>query len=427
MASFLDFIRRPFTRRVAPTVPALPPGDLPLSPPPQTQQRWYQSDLDSAERQADQGDLATAARLMRSARRDGIYSGVLSTRTGGLVRLPRRIKGDQTLVEELESRHDAAVSVLDELAPASELARLAADGIELGIGVAELVAVEGRDHPVLVRRDPEWLLYRWAENRWYYRSTQGLLPIVPGDGRWVLHCPGGRSAPWNAGLWKAIGRAWIRKTHAEEGRDAWQAGLANPAIVVRNPAGASDNVISAWIRKIAQWGRKSVFQLPAGFDISLLESNGRGADSFRESIQDSNEEFIVAVCGQTVTTDGGAGFSNASIHSAIRADLIKETADALAYTINTQVLPVYAWLRYGDDAPAHPVTIEWDVTPPRDRSAEAASLVQLGTAIASLDAALAAHGVQVDAAQLLATWGLPTRPTDPAPVISLAPRKALSS
>jgi hypothetical protein len=201
-------------------------GQLGLQP--FTRTRWYLRDLESAEVSADAGDLSNAARIMRSARKDGVYSGVLSTRTGGLVRLPKRFRGDSEIIEQLDRAADDTRGVFDEMCPATELALLAADGLELGVGVAELVPVVGREFPLLVRLDPEWLWYQWSQNQWYYRSIAGMIPIVPGDGRWVLHMPGGRVSPWQHGIWRAVGRAYIRKEHANYHKDNWEAKRARP-------------------------------------------------------------------------------------------------------------------------------------------------------------------------------------------------------
>lgn len=380
-----------------------------LAPLSTSQTRWYLSDLEAGEQAADLGDISIAARLMRSARKDGIYSGVLSTRTGGLVRLPKRFRGDSEIVGELELGHDSVRSKFDEMFPPTELALLAADGLGLGVGVGELVPVEGRDFPVFVRLDPEFLWYRWSENRWYYRSIAGLLPITPGDGRWILHTPGGRMVPWQHGIWRAIGRAYIRKEHAALHKDNWEAKLANPARVAVAPQGASEPQKDSWFKSVMAWGVNTVFGLTPGYDVKLLESNGRGFESFNKTIADQNTEMIIAVAGQTVTVDGGAGFQNSDIHKSIRADLIKETADGLAYTINTQGIPAYVAGKYGEAALDRAVVIEWDVTPPKDRNSEATSMVTAANAITLLTAALAGQGQMLDVAALCSRFGIPVK------------------
>lgn len=383
-----------------------------LSQQPFTQTRWYLSHLEDAEHQADVGLLEKAARLMRSARKDGIFAGVLSTRTGGLVRLPKRFRGAPEIIAALELGHDSVRSVFDEMFPPQELALLAADGLLLGVGIGELMPVPGRDFPVLVRHDPEFLTYRWAENRWYYRSVVGLLPITPGDGRWILHTPGGRMAPWQNGLWRAIGRAYIRKEHAALHKDNWEAKLANPARVAVAPQGASEPQKDSWFRSVMAWGVNTVFGLTPGYDVKLLESNGRGYESFDGTIASQEREMVIAVAGQVVTTDGGAGFQNSDIHKSIRADLIKETADSLAYTINTQGIPQWVVKRFGEEALEQSAIVEWDVTPPKDRSSEAAALVQIATAITQLTAALREHAIdgkpmQLDVSALATRFGVP--------------------
>jgi hypothetical protein len=396
-----------------------------IQPIPVTPTRWYLSDLESAEIQADQGQIRLAAQLMRAAFRDGVLAGVMSTRTSGLVRLPKQFSGNPEIIEGLEQGSTVeARSVFDEMCPASELASLVRDGETLGVGVAELVPVEGRDYPVLVRLDPEFLFYVWSENRWYFRSIAGMIPIVPGDGRWVLHTPGGRIAPWQSGLWRALGRAYIRKEHANLHKDNWEGKLANPARVAVSPQGASEEQTQSWFRSVLAWGVNTVFGMKPGYDVKLLESNGRGHESFEKTIADQNNEFIMAVCGQTVTTDGGSGFANADIHRSIRADLIKATADALAYTINTQVLPQYVVAHFGEDALANGVTIAWDVAPPKDKTAEATVLTSAAGAIKALTEALTTSGRTVDVDALCTRFGVPlvrAAQAAPAPVADVVP------
>lgn len=378
-----------------------------LQPLPVSKTRWHLSELEAAEHAADVGDLSLAARLMRAFRKDGTFAGVLSTRTGGLVRLPKRFRGMPEIVSQLELGHDSIRSVFDEMFPPSELALLAADGVLLGVGVAELVPVQGRDYPVLVRLDPEFLSFRWTENRWYYRSVVGNLPITPGDGRWVLHAPGGRIAPWQHGLWRAVGRAWIDKEHARLHKANWEGKLANPARVAVSPQGAGEQQKQSWFRQVMAWGVNTVFGVTPGYDVKLLESNGRGFECFNTTIELSNRDMIIAVAGQEVTTDGGAGFQNSDIHKSIRADLIKETADGLAYTLNTQGIPPYVVNVFGPEALQMSAVVEWDVTPPKDRTADASAMVTAAQALSQLADAFEKFGRKIDADAFALRFGIP--------------------
>jgi hypothetical protein len=377
-----------------------------IAPLPTTQTRWYISDLESASKAADGGDLSTAARMYRAFRRDGVLSGLLSTCTDGMVRLPKRFSGDKDQVQALSPRNGTR-SVFDEMCPPAELALLAADGRVLGVGVAELVPVEGRNYPVLRRLEPEFLKYRWNEGRWYYQSVAGLLPITPGDGRWVLHCPGGHSSPWQFGLWHALGRAWIFKEHALLHRFNYSSKLANPARAAVAPAGATEAQRVGFLTGLIQWGINTVFELPAGWDVKIVESNGRGFEVFKEEIESSDNEIMIALAGQVVTTTGGTGFANADIHKSIRADIIQSIADALAYTVNTQILPAWSIANYGIDSLETRAIVEWDVAPPKERNSEATSLNQAAIAAKAWREELAFYGRTPDIDQITTKFGVP--------------------
>jgi hypothetical protein len=405
-----------------------------ISPLPMTRTRWYLEDLEAAEHAADAGDLSMAAQLVNAYGRDGTLAGVRSTRTNGLVMLPKRFRGRKDMVDALQAGGNVARSVFDEMFPATELAKLAADGVDLGVGVAELVPVEGRAHPVMVRLDPQFLYYRWNENRWYYRSFVGLLPITPGDGRWILHTPGGRMAPWRSGLWRGLGRAYIRKDHAAMYKDNWESKLAHPARVATAPAGATEEQRKGWFRRVMAWGVNTVFSLPVGYNVALLESNGRGWESFDKTIAAQNAEIIVALAGQTVTTDGGSGFANADIHKTIRADLIKSDGGGLAHTISTQGLPQWVLMMFGEAALGECATVEWDTAPAKDRAAEALALVGIANAIKGLTEAIAQASVadeadrpRLDLGALLTRFGVPVEsPIDPAASAANDDRPGLS-
>lgn len=382
-----------------------------LQPLPSTRLRWYLSDLETAQRQADSGNLRMASQLYRAMRRDGMIAGLLGTRSAGLVRLPKRFYGDPEVAAALMANNGTR-SVFDEMFPPAELAMLAADGVALGVGIAEMVPVEGREYPVMVRLDPENLVYLWTRNLWYFKSVAGLLEIHPGDGRWILHLPGARMTPWNAGLWPAMGRAFINKEHAISSRANYSAKLANPARVATAPLGASEVERKNFFKRLMAWGLNSVFDLPIGWDVKLLESNGIGIKVFQSEIDTSNEELQVAICGQVVTTTGGTGFVSSSMFRAIRQDLIKSDGEALAYTINTQGIPIYLVTMYGDDAlETRFTTVQWDTSTPTELATEATTLSTVGGAISSLREVLAGVGRELDVDKLCTRFAIPLKST----------------
>ena len=382
-----------------------------LQPNVTTHLRWYLADLEAAQASADAGNLSSAAQLYNAFRRDGVLAGLLGTRTNGLVRLPKRFYGQKEIADQLRAKNGSR-SVFDEMLPPSELALLAADGVALGVGVAELVPVEGREYPVLIRLDPEFLQFRWTESRWYFRSVAGLLPITPGDGRWVLHVPGGRVSPWRSGLWPALGEAFINKQHAKFRRANYAGKLANPARVAVAPNGATEDQRLDFLKKLIAWGTNTVFALPAGWDAKLVESNGKGWEVFEAEISTSDREYMIGLAGQVVSTEGGSGFISENLFRTVRQDLIAGDAEGLAYTVNTQCLPGWIVQRWGIDAIESGTGVEWDADEPKDKASEASTWQTLGTALGALREQLAAAGRSVNLDEVATRFGIPLDPTD---------------
>jgi hypothetical protein len=369
-----------------------------LSPLPVNRTRWLQADIETALHRASNGDLSICGQLHRAYQIDGVLQGIHSTRSGGLVRLPKTFHGTAKAVAALKGS-EGQPGAFARYFPQAELEHL-------GIGVGQFVEAERDRNPQLVRLDPEFLTYRLSEDRWYYRSLEGLLPITPGDGRWVLHTPRGRLEPWHRGIWRALARAYVSKDAAILYRENYASKLCNPARVAVSPQGATEGQKQSWWRAVMAWGVNSVFGVTPGYDVKLLESNGRGYEVFKDMIEAADREFAVVIAGQVVTTDGGAGFQNSNIHKTIRSDLIQGDGNALAETLNTQALPAVVHDLCGPDEEGH---VAWDTRPPSDLTASAASLSATAGAINALTEALAKHKLEPDVPAILAQYGIPVR------------------
>ena len=388
-----------------------------LQPIPFTKSHWFQADLESAVHASDAGDMTIVGQLWRSMKRDGYISGLSETRTAGLIALPKRWRGNEALVAKLRADSSGTRSYFEDLCPTSELAQIAADGLACGVGVGEMLPVRGRNFPKLVRQDPEFLRFRWNEQRWYYQSVAGPVPVTPGNG-WVLHTPGGIIAPWQSGLWPSLGRAFVTKEHAMLHRGNFSGKLANPARLAFAPQGATEEQRVGFLSRLIAWGINSVFELPPGWDAKLLESNGRGWEVFGAEIDTANQEIMIALAGQFVTVTGGTGFANADIHETIRADLIKRTGDAVAHTVNTQILPQWA---FGEDEDSldDPPRFEWDTSPPQDQKAQADAMGAGADALKKLHAVLTDLGIKLDAHEITSRFGWPILEGKPDAVAAL--------
>jgi hypothetical protein len=378
-------------------------GQLQMLPTSQT--RWLMADLEAATMQADRGDMTLIGRLSRSMRRDGEISGLLKTRTSGLIALPKRFRGNGEMIELLQAENSSR-SMFDEMLPPGELAAFTGDLVKLGLAVGELVPVQGRKFPLFIRLEPEYLRYIPIEGRWYYNSVAGMLPIQPGDGRWVM-ATAGKLNPWQLGDWHSLGRAFIVKEHAMLARSNFSRALANPARVAKTMKGSSETERAEVVQKLLAWGYNTTIALPEGWDADILETTGRGWEVFDKEIESANNEIMIALAGQIVTTTGGSGFANADIHRTIRADLIRETADIISHCINTQVFPPWAVALFGARAYDDLVRVSWDTAPPADRVVEAESLSKAAGAIVSLTEAVTAAGYELDTEEILRRFGVP--------------------
>jgi hypothetical protein len=384
----------------------------PLAPPPkrkkrrssrqpQTVTRWLQADVEAAQRKADMGDMRLAARLWRSLTRDGMIIGLLGTLTGGLVRLPKVWKGDADAIAYMQGV-EGERSNFERHFPAGELAKFAGDLRGMGVALAELL--ETPCGPVFCRLDPEYLRYRWYEDRWYYQTIDGEELVTPGDGRWIL-ATSARLEPWTNGLIWCLGRAYVSKEHSFFYRENWNAKLAHAARAAVSPAGATEGQRKGFLDRVIAWGVNTSFELPPGWDVRVIEANGRGYESFKETAQDANQEIMIAIAGQVVTVTGGTGFANADIHATIRSDIIDALGQSLGEVLDEQAIPHVLMGRVANTN----CSVRWDTRKPTNRKEEAEALTAAATAIGALVAQFKTLGIEIDALALAQRFNVPIK------------------
>lgn len=327
---------------------------------------WTPDDVLRAIAQASAGSLAKAADLWASIAADDHVRGVLSARTLGLLGLP--------LSWECDEPPDWYA-----LAPEAELDALLTWGLGLGVGFAH-IEPDGS----LVTWNARWFDRDYLTGQWYVTTSTGRYAL---DSTWIVFTPYGSSEPWYLGLWLSLAIPWLAKQFAIHDRARASEVFGSAMIVGHAPEGATDGQRKKWLLDLETLSRSSRIVLPEGYSLELLEAQGQTWGIYKDTIEWADDALTIAIAGQTVTTNGTAGFSSGDVHDRIARSLLRFTAEAFSTFLGRCYVPrVYGYCAYP----------RWAIDPPADIAAFADILAKLGAGITAFEAA-SKRRVDVDA------------------------------
>lgn len=378
---------------------------------------WTPGDVRAALLDADTGMMRRPALLVEAIMGDDRVQGVLSTRTHGLLGLPVSFYGDPDLVALLQGvkalgDQPAVPGDWAAMFPEAELAKLVSWGILLGVGLAERVPCEGRELgerevPAIKIWHPQFLRWQWDIDQWFLMTSEGEIPIDPGDRRWILYMPYGEHRPWAYGAWRPIAFAWVLKQFALHDRARHSEVCGSPARVGTAPQASSEPMRQRWLRDIRKMGRDNAVVLEEGYTLELVESVGQTWKIYEDQIEWADRAIAITLAGQAVTTEGTSGFSNGNIHAAIKQDLIQFTATSLSTCLFGQALVWWAADNFeGPVIAPHP---QWDTAPPVDKEKLAQAYKALGDGLTAILAAAAQAGItkKPDVIGIFAKFSIP--------------------
>lgn len=375
---------------------------------------WRPSDLKLAMQQADSGDLQMVGDWAETLLTDDRIRGVMDTRTLALLALPLSFVGDQDIAAELEG------DGIDEgwweiLHPESEVSQLVAYALIVGIGFARKVALEEGGH-TLEWWHPRWFSWRQDTQTWWVQTADSGYQEL--DDNWVVFAPYGNNRPWAKGLWRGLAFAWLLKQFALLDRSRNAEVHGSPMRIGVADAGATERQRKAWSAQLKALGRDTAMVLPPGYDLKLLEATAKTHEVYQAQVSWADTAITVIIAGQTVTTEGSAGFSDGKVQQSVAASLVRFTATALSRCLRRQSLASWVEERFPGKVAPRPV---WDTETNEERLARARSFLSLGEAVTKLDAALAPSGVRVDTSKMVAAWKIPVTQAAKSPAVVLAP------
>lgn len=382
---------------------------------------WNPKRVEAAGDMADGGNLTELADLVDTISRDDRVSGVMSTRTYGLLGLPVSFVGGSFEAREIlqgtseVDRQGEWYNMNDE----SELSKLLSWGIQLGVGLAQRIEqprVLGQRHKYKLRTwHPRWMQYQHYPSsdgaHWHVLTQEGRIPIVAGDGEWILFTPYGENRPWAEGSWRATAFPWMIKRYALEDRANYSEVLGSPIVVGTTGKGSTEKQRRLWLSQLVALGKSGKIVIPDGWKLELLEATGKAFELYSETQQWADAAMTVVLAGQLVTTEGTSGFSSGNIFDAIKQDFVRFDAERLASCLHKQSLEQWAMINFGSSADAP--WPQWQTKKPPNQDEQAKGLSSLGDAVAKLTASLAPYGYVPDVEKILSDYGVPAKKVEP--------------
>lgn len=376
-----------------------------LEPQPRPVSGWLPSKIKSAERQADNGDLALAADLCELLQADDRISGLIQT-LGLVAALPLSFlpPGSDEPSEVSKALDEDFWKFLPETTITQTIGWLRILGVAfLHVRSWDYDPESGRVLPQVEVWHPRNFKFDFSIRKWVLKGSNTI--VEPGDGRWVILTAFDRLRPWSTAPWRMISKFWLLKIFAVSDWGLYSNKNATGFLVAKSttPGGsATPEAKEQLTRDLQQLGRNGATALPEGFDLDLVESIARTHESYQKQIEMADLAFSIALTGNNLTTqvDGGS-HAAANVHERVTLSRIRSIAEALSTALRDQLLTWYVAWNFGAGAVApYPF---WDTRPPRSRADEAETLGKAATAIQQLLSA----GAPIDIVGVCELFGIP--------------------
>lgn len=399
---------------------------------------WTPEQRRSAIQMADAGTMIRAADLCDSMLGDDRVLSVYKTYANALVGCDLDFEDTEPFRGRSTTPSPLAKDLDDDwwtMFPEEELKKLLIWGDLLGLGIGQLVWPEGgkgRRVPRFTCWNPRFTRWSNADQQWFIRvgEFQQEIPFTPGDGKWVMYTPAGKSRPWALGAWRGMSLMWLLKTfalvdwakHSEIHGSPIRVGQIDAKVAGIDTTRGTDAVRKELQSDIASIGSDTAIVFPPGFSLQLVEAKARTWEMFQAQSSMADTSISIQVIGSNLPTEVGKGVSTgATAATLVRNDYTASAAQSLSTCTHQQGLVWWAAVNY-PSAQRAPWAL-WRVEPPIDTAALATTWQAVGQACTYFQQA----GLSIDPKQLAEKFDIELAQAAapaPAPGTPLVPPKA---
>lgn len=238
--------------------------------------------------------------------------------------------------------------------------------------------------------------------------TDGVYDVKEDEDYWLVFKLFEKKQPWMHGAIRCIAIPWLQKQYALADWRNLSATAKPIRILTMPPESATPPEEDSYnfIKDIALAERTGApVLLPNGATLTNLEANTGNSSIFKDSIEQANNEIVIGILGQNLTTEiKGGSYSAASVHYAI----LQEYLEADVQMLNESMYKiVQSFYKYNFEQLENIPIPNWDATPIEDMETKSRGLKEKAQSISILaDALTKLKDLGVNQNMLLKEFGL---------------------
>jgi hypothetical protein len=247
------------------------------------------------------------------------------------------------------------------LASGSAMREIHDYAIMMGFGHAQIVwdrDQPGLDYaPSLKPWHPVFTWYDWMLRCFEAIGQDAMIPIVPGNGKWVEHAPYGSYRGWIRGAIRPVVEPWMLRHFGFRDMARFGEVHGNPTRIGYMPMVGDPTERQNFEQAVATLGANTAMLIPRGVDVNdglgydykLVEATGTAWEVHPGQIDRCDMAIVLALLMVNLTTqvDGGS-HAAAKTHMDIRSEGAHLDSQSWANTIYNQLARPFAYLNFGD-------------------------------------------------------------------------------
>lgn len=307
------------------------------------------------------------------------------------------------------------------IGPTSVLSEMSRSDVMMGFSPAQLLwdTSDPIWVPIIRQWNTQFAYYDQVGREYIAITYDGLLPIVPGDGKWMLSTPHGAYRGWMHGAVRAVAQPWLTRAFALRDWARYSEIHGIPIVKAKVPAMGDAIQKQRFQASLRNLGSESVVMLPQGidgilasYDLDLLEARDNSWQAFLGLVVQCDVSIILAILGQNLTTEIKEGSNAAaSEHGDVKQKVTEWDNNTRALSIYRDVARPFAAFNFGDPEKA-PYTY-WDIEPEAERYDRAKTLQAVAVACFDLSRA----GVKFNPLEILKPYRIQGIPEQESPIM----------